>query len=76
MGQMGCQLKAYNQWYAPQGKPWTQDSVRLRPDGVLTQQGSSPKPTIVGDKILVRVISAHTMHKKERMVYEKAFSQV
>ncbi|OGP07675.1 MAG: hypothetical protein A2048_00710 [Deltaproteobacteria bacterium GWA2_45_12] len=41
----------FYQWYAPQGKPWTQDSVRLRPDRVLTQQGSSPKPTSVGDKL-------------------------
>ncbi|OGP10771.1 MAG: FAD-linked oxidase [Deltaproteobacteria bacterium GWA2_45_12] len=37
----------FDQWYAPQGKPWTQDPSKA--EG-LTQQGSSPKPTSVGDK--------------------------
>ncbi|OGQ07817.1 MAG: hypothetical protein A3G32_03495 [Deltaproteobacteria bacterium RIFCSPLOWO2_12_FULL_40_28] len=34
-------------WYRSQGKPLTQNSVASR---ILNQQGSSPKPTSVGDK--------------------------
>ena len=40
-----------NQRYKPQAKHWTQDSVRLRPDGVLIRQGASPKPTSGGDNM-------------------------